>query len=98
MEEFCEHYIPHFLAQGVNGKQLLCLSHTDLERCNVTKLGHQEVIMEALECLVHLVGVLFSFSHSTIAALCSVFSSPKHEARRISCTYSYSLGFEIFVK
>ncbi len=65
LEEFCEQYVKHFLAQGVTGKQLLCLSHSDLEKCSVTKVGHQETIMEGLECLIHLVSDFFLYQDKT---------------------------------
>ena len=53
-------YVPNFVTAGINGKKLLCLSHDDLEKCDVTKLGHREIIMEAVELLTTLVCIQMS--------------------------------------
>ncbi|XP_071643471.1 uncharacterized protein Cnk isoform X3 [Temnothorax longispinosus] len=44
-------YIHSFLNHGVYGQQLLNLQLSDLESLGVVKLGHQEIILEAVEYL-----------------------------------------------
>lgn len=44
-------YIHSFLNHGVNGQQLLNLYSLELENLGVVKLGHQEIILEAVEYL-----------------------------------------------
>lgn len=44
-------YIHSFLNHGVTGQQLLGLQSQELEILGVVKLGHQEIILEALEYL-----------------------------------------------
>ncbi|XP_077280877.1 connector enhancer of ksr isoform X2 [Temnothorax americanus] len=44
-------YIHSFLNHGVFGQQLLNLQLSDLESLGVVKLGHQEIILEAVEYL-----------------------------------------------
>lgn len=44
-------YIHSFLNNRVNGQQLLNLGPDDLEHLGVVKLGHQELILEAVELL-----------------------------------------------
>lgn len=44
-------YIHSFLNHSVNGQQLLNLQSQDLESLGVVKLGHQEIILEAVEYL-----------------------------------------------
>ncbi|KYN02475.1 Connector enhancer of kinase suppressor of ras 3 [Cyphomyrmex costatus] len=44
-------YIHSFLNHNVNGQQLLNIQSEDLERLGVIKLGHQEIILNAMEYL-----------------------------------------------
>lgn len=44
-------YVHSFMNHSVNGQQLLSLQPEDLERLGVLKLGHQEIILEAVEYL-----------------------------------------------
>jgi len=44
-------YIHSFLNHDINGQQLLNTQSQDLERLGVIKLGHQEIILEAIEYL-----------------------------------------------
>nr|XP_031838003.1 uncharacterized protein LOC116429322 [Nomia melanderi] len=44
-------YVHSFTNHGVNGQQLLNLRPEDLEHLGVLKLGHQEIILEAVEYL-----------------------------------------------
>ena len=44
-------YIHSFLNHDVNGQQLLNIQSQDLERLGVIKLGHQEIILNAVEYL-----------------------------------------------
>ena len=48
-------HIAKFEAADVDGKQLLCLSYGDIESLKITQLGHQELILEAVELLSELV-------------------------------------------
>lgn len=48
-------YAKSFLNNGVNGYQLLNLRADDLEHLGVVTLGHQEIILEAVEHLRNLV-------------------------------------------
>ncbi|RLU18195.1 hypothetical protein DMN91_010438 [Ooceraea biroi] len=44
-------YVHSFMNHSVNGQQLLSLRPEDLEHLGVLKLGHQEIILEAVEYL-----------------------------------------------
>ncbi|ESP03131.1 hypothetical protein LOTGIDRAFT_237832 [Lottia gigantea] len=44
-------YIQHFTNNNIDGRRLLMLTHSDLEKLHVTKLGHQELILEAVDLL-----------------------------------------------
>ncbi|KAK9307975.1 hypothetical protein QLX08_001882 [Tetragonisca angustula] len=44
-------YVHSFTNHGVNGQQLLSLRPEDLEHLGVLKLGHQEIVLEAVEYL-----------------------------------------------
>jgi hypothetical protein len=40
---------------GIDGRKLLMLTHHDLEKIGIDKLGHQELILEAVDLLKSLV-------------------------------------------
>lgn len=47
-------YVPNFVDAGITGKQLLCFTHHDLQLLNIAKLGHQELILDAIRLITHL--------------------------------------------
>lgn len=51
-------YVNSFLNNEVKGHQLLCLRSDDLEHLGVYTLGHQELILEAVEQLRNFVSIL----------------------------------------
>jgi len=52
------------LSAKVTGKQLLFLNHGDLCKLGVVKLGHRELILEAVEMLHTLVSIKTVFHHT----------------------------------
>ena len=50
-------YVHYFMNANIDGRKLLLLTHSDLERLNIVKLGHQELILEAVDLLRNLVGI-----------------------------------------
>lgn len=58
-------YIHSFLNNKVNGQQVLNLGPDDLEHLGVYKLGHQELILEAVEYLRNFVSRNSSISINT---------------------------------
>lgn len=44
-------YIKYFIDTDVNGQKLLDMQPNDLDKINVRKIGHQELILEAV-CLL----------------------------------------------
>ncbi|CAG5126316.1 unnamed protein product, partial [Candidula unifasciata] len=51
LDDSVHSYIPSFIQDGVDGRKLLMLTHSDLDKLGVTKLGHQELILEAVDLL-----------------------------------------------
>ncbi|KAI1286798.1 Connector enhancer of kinase suppressor of ras 2 [Halotydeus destructor] len=47
-------YVQFFLNNNVNGCKLVLLTSDDLEKLNVHKIGHQELILEGVDLLRHL--------------------------------------------
>ncbi|XP_052808518.1 uncharacterized protein LOC128237217 isoform X2 [Mya arenaria] len=47
-------YMHYFMAGNVDGKRLMMMTHSDLEKLNVLKFGHQELILEAIDLLRNL--------------------------------------------
>ncbi|XP_074658041.1 connector enhancer of kinase suppressor of ras 2-like isoform X2 [Tubulanus polymorphus] len=66
-------YVHFFLNHEVNGKQLLYFGADNLEALGINKLGHQEIILEALELLCNL---HFGLERENLQAL----------ALQVSCT------------
>lgn len=56
-------YVQFFVNNQVNGCRLLLLTSDDLENLNVKKIGHQEIILEAVDLLKHL---HYSFASETL--------------------------------
>ena len=48
-------YVKHFQMANISGKRLLILSSGDLENLGIQKLGHREMIVQAIELLCSLV-------------------------------------------
>eukprot|EP00105_Crassostrea_gigas_P036583 XP_019920731.1 PREDICTED: connector enhancer of kinase suppressor of ras 2-like isoform X3 [Crassostrea gigas] len=51
LDDVIQQYVVHFKDKDVNGKKLMMLTHYDLEKIGVRKLGHQELILEAVDLL-----------------------------------------------
>ncbi|GFR76322.1 connector enhancer of kinase suppressor of ras 2, partial [Elysia marginata] len=51
LDDAVHQYIPNFIQGELCGKKLLMLSHSDLEKLGVNKLGHQELILEGVDLL-----------------------------------------------
>lgn len=58
-------YVECFKERGVDGKKLMMLNHADLEKLGIRKLGHQELVLEAVDLLRSFVSILL-FIHSSI--------------------------------
>ncbi|XP_052390585.1 connector enhancer of kinase suppressor of ras 3 [Carassius gibelio] len=51
LDDSLQQYVPNFEREKINGEQLLKISHQDLEELMVTRVGHQELILEAVDLL-----------------------------------------------
>uniref|UniRef100_A0A9J8CMX5 Cnksr family member 3 n=1 Tax=Cyprinus carpio carpio TaxID=630221 RepID=A0A9J8CMX5_CYPCA len=51
LDDSLQLYVPNFERAKINGEQLLKISHQDLEELTVTRVGHQELILEAVDLL-----------------------------------------------
>ncbi|KAL0163934.1 hypothetical protein M9458_039687, partial [Cirrhinus mrigala] len=51
LDDSLQQYIPNFEREKINGEQLLKISHQDLEELTMTRVGHQELILEAVDLL-----------------------------------------------
>ena len=52
LDSVLEPYIPEFVRAGVGGQQLLNLTNMDLKKLGMFKVGHQEMLLEAVS-LIH---------------------------------------------
>lgn len=55
LDESLQQYVQNFEREKINGEQLLKISHQDLEELGVTRIGHQELVLEAVDLLCALV-------------------------------------------
>ncbi|CAD5117614.1 DgyrCDS6369 [Dimorphilus gyrociliatus] len=51
LEDFIRPYVKTFITNNVNGKKLLDLTHADLRNLKLEKIGHQELIIQAIQLL-----------------------------------------------
>uniref|UniRef100_A0A8C1PUG7 Cnksr family member 3 n=1 Tax=Cyprinus carpio TaxID=7962 RepID=A0A8C1PUG7_CYPCA len=51
LDDSLQQYVPHFERKKISGEQLLKISHQDLEELTMTRVGHQELILEAVDLL-----------------------------------------------
>lgn len=52
-------YIQSFLNNQIGGKQLLDIRASELEQLGIHRIGHQEIILEAVEHLKNFVSIKF---------------------------------------
>ncbi|XP_066532910.1 connector enhancer of kinase suppressor of ras 3 [Hoplias malabaricus] len=51
LDDSLQQYIPNFEKKKIDGEQLLKISYQDLEKLTVSRIGHQELILEAVDLL-----------------------------------------------
>ncbi|XP_043919290.1 connector enhancer of kinase suppressor of ras 3 [Protopterus annectens] len=51
LDESLQQYVRSFEREKINGEHLLQISHQDLEELGVVRIGHQELILEAVDLL-----------------------------------------------
>lgn len=55
LDDSLQQYVPNFEREKISGEQLLKISHQDLEELGVARIGHQELVLEAVDLLCALV-------------------------------------------
>ncbi|XP_064187825.1 connector enhancer of kinase suppressor of ras 3-like isoform X2 [Anguilla rostrata] len=51
LDDSLQQYVQNFEREKIDGEQLLKISHQDLEELGVVKIGHQELVLEAVDLL-----------------------------------------------
>lgn len=77
LDDSLQPYIPSVQAQQVGGAKLLRMSHQELLALGVSKVGHQELLLEAVDLLCALVSAAASPLVSRIVALAAIVSVQK---------------------
>lgn len=72
LDDCLQQYVCVFERGGVCGERLLRISHAELEELGVSRIGHQELILEAVDLLCALV----SPGRPVHVCLCSVPHRP----------------------
>lgn len=60
LDDCLQQYVSVFERAGVCGERLLRISHAELEELGVSRIGHQELILEAVDLLCALVSFMCS--------------------------------------
>lgn len=55
LDDCLQQYIKNFEREKISGDQLLRITHQELEDLGVSRIGHQELILEAVDLLCALV-------------------------------------------
>lgn len=58
LDDCLQQYVSVFEHTGVCGERLLRISHAELEELGVSRIGHQELILEAVDLLCALVSFM----------------------------------------
>lgn len=51
LDDSLQQYVASFEREKISGEQLLKISHQDLEELGVARIGHQELVLEAVDLL-----------------------------------------------
>uniref|UniRef100_W5NJN2 Uncharacterized protein n=1 Tax=Lepisosteus oculatus TaxID=7918 RepID=W5NJN2_LEPOC len=51
LDDSLQQYVHNFEREKISGEQLLKITHQDLEELGVTRIGHQELVLEAVDLL-----------------------------------------------
>ncbi len=62
LDDSLQQYVHNFEREKINGEQLLKISHQDLEELGIARIGHQELVLESVDLLCALVGVIIHIS------------------------------------
>lgn len=57
LDDSLQQYLPFFQLQQINGEKLLRMSHQELLSLGVDRVGHQELVLEAVDLLCSLVSL-----------------------------------------
>lgn len=82
LDDCLQQYVSVFERAGVSGDRLLRISHAELEELGVSRIGHQELILEAVDLLCALVSV------SPVPASlkpCTRFSTQSNNSPGVNC-------------
>lgn len=55
LDDSLQQYVSNFEREKISGEQLLKITHQDLEELGVARIGHQELVLEAVDLLCALV-------------------------------------------
>lgn len=89
LDDCLQQYIKTFEKEKVGGDQLLRITHQELEDLGVSRIGHQELILEAVDLLCALV------SPNVLLHLSSACCYPKVTAEGFHCIAYFLKCFKL---
>ncbi|GLD56898.1 connector enhancer of kinase suppressor of ras 3-like isoform X1, partial [Lates japonicus] len=57
LDDSLQQYVSNFEREKISGEQLLKITHQDLEELGVARIGHQELVLEAVDLLCALTAI-----------------------------------------
>lgn len=84
LDDCLQQYVKSFEREQMGGEQLLHITHQELEELGVTRIGHQELILEAVDLLCALVSFCCSVTTGFVSlnafafGRSNVYASPEY--------------------
>lgn len=79
LDDSLQQYVGNFEREKISGEQLLKITHQDLEELGIARIGHQELVLEAVDLLCALVSTrqccLIHFSSTDKSLIVEGFSN-----------------------
>ncbi|OWJ99275.1 CNKSR2 [Cervus elaphus hippelaphus] len=91
LDDCLQQYIKNFEREKISGDQLLRITHQELEDLGVSRIGHQELILEAVDLLCALMSCASPYveaKHSRLSSTETSQSQSSHEEFRQEVTGS----------
>lgn len=66
LDDSLQQYVSNFEREKISGEQLLKITHQDLEELGVARIGHQELVLEAVDLLCALVSRSLLIRHVNV--------------------------------
>lgn len=81
LDDSLQPYVSNFEREKISGEQLLKITHQDLEELGLARIGHQELVLEAVDLLCALVSCTLLGSSYHMEKKKRIFFKPSCSSR-----------------